>query len=142
MSVSNNFGLISLYPFSLIQDPHHHGFHRGFGYVEFDTEEAATAAVVSMNRFDLGGQLLRVTKAISPPDGISTNPVVGHLPAATAVAAASVTAKLLSMEVEQVCVRFSSISLMLMLSPVCNYGSQSHRTIPAKIGSHAFFVSS
>ncbi len=57
---------------------------------------------MSMNKFDLGGQLLRVTKAISPPDGINTAPVTSQLPAATAVAAASVTAKLLSMEAEQV----------------------------------------
>nr|CDS28592.1 poly(U) binding splicing factor PUF60 [Hymenolepis microstoma] len=76
--------------------------HRGFGYVEFDNEESAIAAVVSMNRFDLGGQLLRVTKAISPPDGINTNPPVNHLPAATAVAAASVAARLLSMELDQI----------------------------------------
>lgn len=87
---------------SLVPDPLRPGGHRGFGYVEFDTEQAATAAVMSMNRFDLGGQLLRVTKAISPPDGINTNPVLSHLPAATAVAAASVTAKLLSMETEMV----------------------------------------
>ncbi|EUB56293.1 Poly(U)-binding-splicing factor PUF60 [Echinococcus granulosus] len=85
----------------LAPDPHRPGFHRGFGYVEFESEQAATAAVMSMNRFDLGGQLLRVTKAISPPDGINTNPVISQLPAATAVAAASVTAKLLSMDVEQ-----------------------------------------
>lgn len=70
--------------------------------MEFETEQSATAAVMSMNRFDLGGQLLRVTKAISPPDGINTNPVISQLPAATAVAAASVTAKLLSMEAGQV----------------------------------------
>ncbi|VUZ50127.1 unnamed protein product [Hymenolepis diminuta] len=86
----------------LITDPQSPGSsHRGFGYVEFDSEESAVAAVVGMNRFDLGGQLLRVTKAISPPDGINTNSLVSHLPPATAVAAASVAAKLLSMDVEQ-----------------------------------------
>ncbi|VDL19880.1 unnamed protein product [Hymenolepis diminuta] len=87
----------------LITDPQSPGSsHRGFGYVEFDSEESAVAAVVGMNRFDLGGQLLRVTKAISPPDGINTNSLVSHLPPATAVAAASVAAKLLSMDVEQI----------------------------------------
>ncbi|VDO03996.1 unnamed protein product [Rodentolepis nana] len=87
----------------LIPDPQQPGSsHRGFGYVEFDNEESAIAAVVSMNRFDLGGQLLRVTKAISPPDGINTNPLVSQLPAATAVAAASVAARLLSMELDQI----------------------------------------
>ncbi|VDD82096.1 unnamed protein product [Mesocestoides corti] len=93
------FGTITMC--RLAPDPRRPGFHRGFGYVEFDTEQAASAAVMSMNKFDLGGQLLRVTKAISPLDGISTVPVVSQLPAATAVAAASVTAMLLSMEAEQ-----------------------------------------
>lgn len=86
----------------LAQDPIRLNFHRGFGYIEFDSEEAASAAVMSMNRFDLGGQLLRVIKAISPPDGITTNTVT-YLPPAAAVAAASVTAKLLCLDAEQVC---------------------------------------
>lgn len=94
----------------LLSDPLNPGSHRGFGYVEFENESSAVAAVTSMNRFDLGGQLLRVTKAISPPDGINPNPVINHLPAATAVAAASVTAKLLSMGLEQV----SCLSLILL----------------------------
>lgn len=85
-------------------DPDEPGHHRGFGYVEFLNAQIAADAVSSMNQFNLGGQLLRVCKAISPPEGFSTIPSTGGsaLPPATAVAAASVTAKILSMETEQV----------------------------------------
>uniref|UniRef100_H2YRN1 RRM domain-containing protein n=1 Tax=Ciona savignyi TaxID=51511 RepID=H2YRN1_CIOSA len=42
------------------------GKHKGYGFIEFDTLQAANDAVTSMNLFDLGGQYLRVGKAISP----------------------------------------------------------------------------
>ncbi|CAH8479810.1 unnamed protein product, partial [Heterobilharzia americana] len=74
--------------------------HRGFGYIEYESTQSAADAVGSMNQFNLGGQLLRVCKAISPPDGIS-NASSSNLPPAAAVAAASATAKVLSMETEQ-----------------------------------------
>ncbi|KAH8854135.1 Poly(U)-binding-splicing factor PUF60-B [Schistosoma japonicum] len=74
--------------------------HRGFGYIEYESAQSAADAVGSMNQFNLGGQLLRVCKAISPPDGIS-NASSSNLPPAAAVAAASATAKVLSMETEQ-----------------------------------------
>ena len=50
-----------------------------------------------MNLFDLGGQYLRVGRAITPPDsrgntGMSNTPTA--LPSASAVAAAAVTAKI------------------------------------------------
>ncbi|KAL3318289.1 Poly(U)-binding-splicing factor puf60 [Cichlidogyrus casuarinus] len=44
--------------------------HRGLGYVDYSTEQSANIAVNSMNRFELGGKLLRVTKAICPPEFI------------------------------------------------------------------------
>lgn len=75
--------------------------HRGFGYIEYESTQSAADAVGSMNQFNLGGQLLRVCKAISPPDGISSASS-SNLPPAAAVAAASATAKVLSMETEQV----------------------------------------
>ncbi|VDP94150.1 unnamed protein product [Echinostoma caproni] len=75
--------------------------HRGFGYIEYENGQSAMDAVASMNQFNLGGQLLRVCKAISPPDGI-TSTTTSALPPAAAVAAASVTAKVMSMETEQV----------------------------------------
>lgn len=35
-------------------------FFRGYGFIEFDSQQAAQDAVTSMNLFDLGGQYLRV----------------------------------------------------------------------------------
>ncbi|CAH8575212.1 unnamed protein product [Dicrocoelium dendriticum] len=84
----------------LLVDPNSVDRHRGFGYIEYENTQSANDAVASMNQFNLGGQLLRVCKAISPPDGIS-NASASALPPAAAVAAASVTAKVLSMETEQ-----------------------------------------
>ncbi|VDL92848.1 unnamed protein product [Schistocephalus solidus] len=95
------FGQITMC--KLVPDPLHPPLHRGFGYIEFQTVQSANDAALSMNKFDLGGQLLRVCKAISPPDGVCTN-TTSQLPPAAAVAAASVTAKLLSMEAQQVSV--------------------------------------
>ncbi|CAL8078360.1 unnamed protein product [Calicophoron daubneyi] len=75
--------------------------HRGFGYIEYESEQSAKDAVASMNMFDLGGQFLRVGRAISPPDepplAVTTN-----IPAAAAVAAASATAKVMALEAENV----------------------------------------
>jgi len=44
------------------------GNHAGYGFIEFETVQAANDAVQSMNLFDLGGQFLRVGKALSPPE--------------------------------------------------------------------------
>lgn len=38
----------------------HSVFFRGYGFIEFDSQQAAQDAVTSMNLFDLGGQYLRV----------------------------------------------------------------------------------
>ncbi|XP_077367899.1 poly(U)-binding-splicing factor PUF60a isoform X2 [Festucalex cinctus] len=43
------------------------GRHRSYGYIEYDKPQAAVDAVASMNLFDLGGQYLRVGKAVTPP---------------------------------------------------------------------------
>ena len=42
--------------------------HKGFGFIEYTTMNAAQDALASMNLFDLGGQFLRVGKAVTPPD--------------------------------------------------------------------------
>ena len=42
---------------------------RGFGFIEYETTQAAQDAIAAMNLFDLGGQFLRVGKAVTPPDG-------------------------------------------------------------------------
>ena len=54
-------------------------------------------AISSMNLFDLGGQYLRVGRAITPPDsrgnlGMAATPTA--MPSASAVAAAAATAKI------------------------------------------------
>ncbi|XP_051944810.1 poly(U)-binding-splicing factor PUF60a [Hippocampus zosterae] len=43
------------------------GRHKSYGYIEYDKPQAAVDAVASMNLFDLGGQYLRVGKAVTPP---------------------------------------------------------------------------
>ncbi|KAG8237520.1 hypothetical protein J437_LFUL017570 [Ladona fulva] len=44
--------------------------HKGYGFIEYETSQAAQEAISSMNLFDLGGQYLRVGKAITPPNAL------------------------------------------------------------------------
>lgn len=55
-----------------------------------------------MNLFDLGGQFLRVGKAITPPEGLfaSAQTVTSQMPTAAALAAATITAQLQAKDVE------------------------------------------
>lgn len=62
--------------------------------VEYDKSQSALDAVASMNLFDLGGQYLRVGKAVTPPVALLTPTAPGGLPAAAAVAAAAASAKI------------------------------------------------
>lgn len=62
--------------------------------VEYDKAQSAQDAVASMNLFDLGGQYLRVGKAVTPPVPLLTPTAPGGLPAAAAVAAAAASAKI------------------------------------------------
>ena len=39
---------------------------RGYGFIEYETQQAAQDATASMNLFDLGGQFLRVGKVVVP----------------------------------------------------------------------------
>lgn len=61
-----------------------------------NVNQSAQEAISSMNLFDLGGQYLRVGRAITPPDtrnmGLNSTPTV--MPSASAVAAAAATAKI------------------------------------------------
>jgi RNA recognition motif-containing protein len=43
-------------------------FSRGYGFIDYETNQSALDAINSMNLFDLGGQLLRVGKAVTPPE--------------------------------------------------------------------------
>ncbi|XP_034412089.1 poly(U)-binding-splicing factor PUF60a isoform X2 [Cyclopterus lumpus] len=58
------------------------GWHKGFGFVEYEKAQSALDAVSSMNLFDLGGQYLRVGKAVTPPLTLLTPPTTGGLPTA------------------------------------------------------------
>lgn len=63
-------------------------------WVEYEKPQSALDAVSSMNLFDLGGQYLRVGKAVTPPMPLLTPMTPGGLPPAAAVAAAAATAKI------------------------------------------------
>ena len=41
-------------------------YFRGYGFIEYDSSQAASDAVSSMNLFDLGGQYLRVGRVSIP----------------------------------------------------------------------------
>jgi len=83
----------------LSTDPTRPGKHKGYGFIEYDTHQACNDAVSSMNLFDLGGQYLRVGKAVTPPDAGAAPSVPSSMPTAAAVAAAAVTAKITAIEV-------------------------------------------
>jgi len=77
------------------------GRHKGFAYMEYETPQATQDAISSMNLFDLGGQYLRVGRAITPPDTLNTgisNSGPAAMPTAAAVAAAAATAKIQAMD--------------------------------------------
>uniref|UniRef100_A0A8B9HCP5 Poly-U binding splicing factor a n=1 Tax=Astyanax mexicanus TaxID=7994 RepID=A0A8B9HCP5_ASTMX len=90
-SVFEAFGRIK--SCTLARDPTT-GKHKGYGFIEYDKAQSAQDAVSSMNLFDLGGQYLRVGKAVTPPIPLLTPATPGGLPPAAAVAAAAATAKI------------------------------------------------
>ncbi|KAK9881921.1 hypothetical protein WA026_018115 [Henosepilachna vigintioctopunctata] len=73
--------------------------HKGYGFIEYETGQAANEAIASMNLFDLGGQYLRVGRAITPPNALmGPSAGSGAMPTAAAVAAAAATAKIQAMD--------------------------------------------
>ena len=77
------------------------GRHKGYGFIEYDTLQSCQDSISSMNQFDLGGQFLRVGRAITPPDCKNTGgqiPTQTAIPSASALAAAAVTAKIQAMD--------------------------------------------
>uniref|UniRef100_A0A8C2GFR8 Poly-U binding splicing factor a n=1 Tax=Cyprinus carpio TaxID=7962 RepID=A0A8C2GFR8_CYPCA len=94
-SVFEAFGRIK--SCSLARDPTT-GKHKGYGFIEYDKAQSSQDAVSSMNLFDLGGQYLRVGKAVTPPMPLLTPTTPGGLPPAAAVAAAAATAKITAQE--------------------------------------------
>ena len=87
--------------------------HKGYGFIEYSIKNAADEAIASMNLFDLGGQLLRVGRSITPPNAV-TGPgataaavtaashaatvIPNTMPTAAAIAAAAATAKIQAMD--------------------------------------------
>ncbi|XP_028660053.1 poly(U)-binding-splicing factor PUF60 isoform X1 [Erpetoichthys calabaricus] len=94
-SVFEAFGKIK--SCTLARDPTT-GKHKGYGFIEYEKAQSSQDAVSSMNLFDLGGQYLRVGKAVTPPMPIHTPATPGGLPPAAAVAAAAATAKITAQE--------------------------------------------
>lgn len=73
--------------------------HKGYGFIEYESKQAAQEAIVSMNLFDLGGQRLRVGRAVTPPNALhAPSTSASHMPTAAAVAAAAATAKIQAMD--------------------------------------------
>ena len=73
--------------------------HKGYGFIEYETQQAAMEAIASMNLFDLGGQFLRVGRAITPPNALQgPSSTASMMPTAAAVAAAAATAKIQAMD--------------------------------------------
>ncbi|KAI6645924.1 Poly(U)-binding-splicing factor PUF60 [Oopsacas minuta] len=58
--------------------------HRGWGYIEYATQKSCDEAIASMNLFTLGGQYLRVGRALTPPLPLmppnASLPFIGSLP--------------------------------------------------------------
>ncbi|XP_037916997.1 poly(U)-binding-splicing factor half pint isoform X2 [Hermetia illucens] len=72
--------------------------HKGYGFIEYANKQAMDEAIASMNLFDLGGQLLRVGRAITPPNALMGPTTNSSMPTAAAVAAAAATAKIQAMD--------------------------------------------
>jgi hypothetical protein len=88
---------------------------RGFGYLEFNSEQAVKEAIEGMNGFDLGGQYLQVGRCITPPEALMymTPSSQSALPTAAAVAAAKISAKVQENEILNVSV--SKIFLLQLI---------------------------
>jgi half-pint family poly-U binding splicing factor len=71
------------------------GKHRGYAFIQYEDQHSADEAMVAMNLFDLGGQYLRVGRAVTPPNMPQfIQSVPSPIPTAAAVAAAAVSAQL------------------------------------------------
>ncbi|XP_043468400.1 poly(U)-binding-splicing factor half pint isoform X1 [Leptopilina heterotoma] len=95
-SVFEAFGPITYCKLAQGSSPHR---HKGYGFIEYETMQSALEAIASMNLFDLGGQYLRVGRAITPPNALMGPPSgTSTMPTAAAVAAAAATAKIQAMD--------------------------------------------
>uniref|UniRef100_A0A224Z1J5 Poly(U)-binding-splicing factor PUF60 n=1 Tax=Rhipicephalus zambeziensis TaxID=60191 RepID=A0A224Z1J5_9ACAR len=100
------------------------GKHKEYGFIEYETNVGANEAIASMNLFDLGGQYLRVGRAITPPNALTPPSAQSCMPTAAAVAAAAATAKIQAMDA------VANNALALGLSSPGVIGSPSAAVIP------------
>jgi len=74
------------------------GKNKGYCFIQYDNVQSVYDVIASMNLFDLGGQHLRVGRAVTPPElrNSTISPVTASksLPVASAVAAVVATAKI------------------------------------------------
>lgn len=61
------------------------GKHKGVCFIEYENEQSALDAIVSMNLFDLGGQQIRVGRAITPPNCLESPVSSSAMPTASAL---------------------------------------------------------
>lgn len=74
------------------------GKHKGYAFIEYENSQSASDAVSAMNLFDLGGQYIRVGRAVTPPNVNLGPTTTAPMPTATAVAAAAITAKITALD--------------------------------------------
>ncbi|XP_076678529.1 poly(U)-binding-splicing factor hfp isoform X3 [Andrena cerasifolii] len=120
-SVFEAFGPITYCKLAQGSSPHR---HKGYGFIEYETMQAALEAIASMNLFDLGGQYLRVGRAITPPNALMGPPSgTSMMPTAAAVAAAAATAKIQAMDaVASNAVALGLTKLGATAPPILNQG--------------------
>lgn len=71
------------------------GKHKGYGFIEYSSQDSANSAILAMNLFDLGGQYIRVGRAITPPSNSEKN---APPPAASVLVANVITASIKGQE--------------------------------------------
>lgn len=52
--------------------------HKGYGFIEYENEQSVTDAVTAMQNFDLGGQSLKVGRATTPPENLSSTGTIAN----------------------------------------------------------------
>ncbi|KAL5280307.1 PUF60.2 family protein [Megaselia abdita] len=71
---------------------------RGYGFIEYSNKQDKDQAIGGINLLNLGGQLLRVGHAITPPNAIMCPTTKSAMPTAAVLAAAAVTAKIQALD--------------------------------------------
>lgn len=102
------------------------GKHKGYGFIEYSSQQSANDAIVAMNLFDLGGQYIRVGRAITPPANSDSQ---GPPPAASVLAASAITASIQGQET--VATHGATALLKNPLNPLLNPVTSIGPNIPA-----------